>query len=243
VVIALWATIGLGGPSPAAEPPRVRAARPRAEPLARQLFLAAKAEWPPRALLLRAFKEEGELELWAEPSAGAPYVRVQTWPICQKSGGPGPKRREGDGQVPEGFYRISQLNPWSAFHLSLRVDYPNRADRILGQRPLGGDIFIHGGCVTIGCLPLGDRAIEELYVIATDALKAGARIDVHLFPARFDGRAFAELSRAEARLQPFWEQLRQGHALFERTKRPPRFRVDPDGRYVFLTASEARRDR
>ena len=225
----------------AAEPARLARARERVLGRVRALFEEAKAAYPPRPLLLRAFKQEGLLELWAEPSAGARYVKIKAWPICARSGAPGPKRRAGDEQVPEGFYRISQLNPWSNFHLSLRVDYPNRADRILGSKAdPGGDIFIHGGCVTIGCLPLGDAAIEELYVIAADALKAGSRLDVHLFPARLDEagvKALAPLARGDSKVIGLWMQLREGFDRFEQTGRPAAFRVDNEGRYVFTESA------
>jgi murein L,D-transpeptidase YafK len=217
-----------------AEPPRVRAARARVGASLRALFAERHVAWPAPALLLRAFKLEGELELWAEAAKGARYVKLKTWPICARSGEVGPKRREGDGQVPEGFYRISSLNPWSSYHLSLRVDYPNRSDRALGRRPLGGDIFIHGKCVTIGCLPLGDAAIEELYVIAADARAAGAPIEVHLLPARLDSdTTFARLATERPDLVSFWEQLREGNRLFLERQRPPRVHVGVDGVYSF----------
>jgi murein L,D-transpeptidase YafK len=233
--LALAAALGAG--ARAAEPARVRTARAHVQPTVRALFAKAGAHYPPRALLLRAFKLEGDLELWAEPRPGASYLKLRTYRICAGSGELGPKRRSGDGQVPEGFYRVSALNPWSSYHLSLRVDYPNRSDRILGARgALGGDIFIHGKCVTIGCLPLGDEAIEELFVIAADAHAAGAPIAVHLLPARMDEAGWAKLrERALGRpgLLPFWEQLREGDRLFEEKKRPPRVRVQSDGRYSF----------
>ena len=219
------------------EPPRAAAARKQVEPTVRALFAAAKAPYPPGPLLLRAFKQEAVLELWAEPKPGGRYVTIKAWPICAASGRVGPKRRAGDEQVPEGFYRISQLNPWSQFHLSLRVDYPNRADRILGdRRDLGGDIFIHGGCVTIGCLPLGDAAIDELYVIAADARAAGSVIDVQIFPARLDEAGLSRLQSFagdDPKLRDLWGQLRDGFDRFESTGRPAAFRVDEAGRYVF----------
>src|SRR5712691_1661125 len=88
----------------------------------------------------------------------------------------------GDGQVPEGFYEVSALNPWSRFLLSLKVSYPNALDRGFGRT--GGDIFIHGSCVTTGCIPIEDGPIQELYVIVADARARGARIEVHIFPGR-----------------------------------------------------------
>src|SRR5713101_2613494 len=163
----------------ASEPPRVQAARAVAEKQIAEKFARAKVAYPPRRVLLRAFKQDRELELWAGDSKG-PLERVTTYAICASSGVLGEKTRAGDGQVPEGFYRINGLNPHSQFLLSLRVSYPNARDRAL--RHGGGDIFIHGSCVTIGCIPIEDGPIQELYVIAQDAQAAGALLDVHIFP-------------------------------------------------------------
>jgi len=97
---------------------------------------------------------------------------IKSYPIHAASGDLGPKRREGDRQVPEGLYRIDSLNPNSRFHLSMRVDYPNADDRRIAQlqnrTDLGGDIFIHGGAASIGCVAVGDPAIEELFTLAAD---------------------------------------------------------------------------
>ncbi len=176
--------------------PRVRAAFANAEAEWRRRFEGAGAAWPPRGLFIRAFKLEGELEVWASPRRGKARVLVASLPVCASSGGLGLKREEGDGQVPEGFYRIDRFNPRSSFHLSLGLDYPNRWDRARarrdGLRP-GGDIFIHGGCATIGCLPLGDSAIEWLYVAAVRARGGGMRsIPVEIHPCRFGVRACEE---------------------------------------------------
>jgi hypothetical protein len=43
------------------------------------------------------------------------------------------KEREGDGRTPEGRYSIDARNPKSAFHLSLRVSYPDDKDRAQAQ--------------------------------------------------------------------------------------------------------------
>lgn len=119
------------------------------------------ATWPPRHLAILAFKQERELELWE------PGHRVAIFPILAASGGPGPKLREGDRQVPEGVYPVESLNPDSAFHLSLRVGYPNAVDRAQaardGRERLGGDIMIHGGASSIGCIAVGDPAVEMLF--------------------------------------------------------------------------------
>src|SRR4051812_10092789 len=118
------------------------------EPEVRAAFAAKGVRWPPAALHLRVYKADDALELWARNADDA-FVLVKSYRICARSGGLGPKRGEGDMQVPEGVYAIERFNPNSKFHLSLGLDYPNASDRVRGARPFGGDIFIHGECVTI----------------------------------------------------------------------------------------------
>jgi murein L,D-transpeptidase YafK len=217
--------------------PRVRQARRAAQPRLQAMFRAAGLGYPAREIFLRVFKLEGELELWARGDVSAPFVRVRVYPVCAASGTLGPKRREGDLQVPEGFYHVSGFNPWSRFHLSLRIDYPNAADRILGGRGRpGGDIFIHGSCVTIGCVPIRDGPIEEVYLAAVDARDAGQdRIPVHLFPCRLDAN-WPRLEReswGRPGLLDFWRNLKAGYDAFEKERRLRRVSVDRGGRYLF----------
>ncbi|MDJ0641231.1 MAG: L,D-transpeptidase family protein [Erythrobacter sp.] len=95
----------------------------------------------------------------------------------------GHKRFEGDERTPEGIYTIHTRNPNSSYHLSLRIDYPNSADRTFAARygrSAGGDIFIHGqpnglpsnrrmrGDWTDGCIALTNAEIEELWSIVPD---------------------------------------------------------------------------
>jgi hypothetical protein len=139
-------------------------------------FQRAGVAYPPRAVTLVGLKRERVLQVYAGPRADA-LVHVADHPILAASGGPGPKLREGDAQVPEGLYRIESLNPNSQFHLSLRVNYPNAFDRRRGaedgRRRLGGDIMIHGNAVSIGCLAMGDEVAEDLFVLAADTGLAG----------------------------------------------------------------------
>src|SRR6185436_20905744 len=97
-----------------------------------------------------------------------------TYKVCQQSGTTGPKRVEGDYQVPEGFYYINEFNPNSNYHLSLGLNYPNASDRLLSDslRP-GGNIYIHGNCVSTGCIPVNDEQIEEIYIITSSAKAQG----------------------------------------------------------------------
>jgi hypothetical protein len=134
-------------------------------------FQRAQLSYPPRHVTLLGLKAERLLQVYAAgPTNGYRFVR--SYPILAASGLPGPKLREGDGQVPEGIYPIELLNPNSRFHLSLRIGYPNSFDRSQaerdGRKNLGGDIMIHGSSVSIGCLALGDEAAEDLFVLAAD---------------------------------------------------------------------------
>lgn len=135
-------------------------------------FKDAGLPYPPAKLIFACFKQERLLEIYACDEMGE-YRWVHAYPIQGLSGGDGPKLRKGDCQVPEGFYRIESLNPNSRFHLSLRLDYPNALDRrqaaLEGRTQMGGDIMIHGGSSSIGCLAMGDPAIEELFVLAADS--------------------------------------------------------------------------
>lgn len=112
------------------------------------------------------FKNERQVEVHA-PGWKAP----RKYPMTAFSGKLGPKLREGDGQIPEGIYGISYLNPNSSFYLSMKVSYPNASDRARAKAEkrtnLGGDIMIHGKAVTIGCVPVGDDAIEDIFYFAS----------------------------------------------------------------------------
>lgn len=132
-------------------------------------FEAAKVAWPPAEVTLVAIKDERTVELHARPSGGA-WKLVHRYKVLAASGAAGPKLRQGDKQVPEGVYGIASLNPNSAYHVSLRVNYPNAFDRQMaakdGRRDLGGDIMIHGKNLSAGCLAMGDEGAEELFVLA-----------------------------------------------------------------------------
>lgn len=215
---------------------RVALARKASGPRIAARVKHAGLTYPPGEIFVRAFKHEAELEIWGR-EASEPFRHVATFPILSRSGGPGPKRREGDRQVPEGCYIIDRFNPESSYHLSLGLNYPNASDRILSDRERPGfDIFIHGGRLSVGCLAIGDDAIEELYLLAIDAHLAGqGEIPVHIFPARMSGASWKSLhdeSAAEAReLAAFWSHLRRIYESFERTRIVPPFEIAPDGSY------------
>lgn len=133
---------------------------------------AARVDYPPQTLVLVAFKSEMRLELYAGNTPDdLKFIRY--YDVLAASGSLGPKLREGDRQVPEGVYRFTQLNPNSTFHLSLKVDYPNTFDRMMGKvenrRNLGGGIFIHGGSESAGCLAMSDSVAEEIFTLVAQS--------------------------------------------------------------------------
>lgn len=202
------------------------------------LFTRRGLPYPAPVIHLRAFKREAKLELWAGQRRH-PLHLIRTYPICASSGNLGPKRRQGDLQVPEGFYRINLLNPRSKFHRSMRVSYPNRSDRLLGRRGyLGGQIMIHGGCATIGCIPIRNKPAEQLFNIVRDSWRRFRRWGtIHIFPARMDDQGMLllrRLARSRPKLLDFWLQLQAGFLHFEKTRRLPRIHIDSGGRYQLL---------
>lgn len=196
----------------------------QAEPL-KKLFTDAGLSYPADELYLRAFKEEKQLEVWSGPR-GKALTLVQRYPICAASGELGPKREQGDSQVPEGFYEIKSFNPTSSFHLSIEVSYPNASDAVLGTKGnLGGLIYLHGNCVSIGCIAITDGPAEQVYLMALDAKVR--RIPIHIFPRRLDEEGLKSLAATapEPNLE-FWKQLQPGYLFFEQTHRPPTVKID-----------------
>ncbi len=110
-------------PRPVAMPPKPRtieeviaALGASVEDRLRPAFERAGVAFPPRDLTLLALKEEKRLELYTSGDGGDHHFLL-SYPILAASGTAGPKLREGDKQVPEGFYRIELLNPNSRYHL------------------------------------------------------------------------------------------------------------------------------
>ncbi len=234
LAFALFILLFCAMPASAQDEDRVASAREQSEPAVRARFREAKVKYPAGEIFIRVFKREAVVELWARAKAGEAFRLVHTYTVTRSSGGPGPKRVEGDLQVPEGFYEVDRFNPKSLFHLSLGINYPNAADRILSDaaRP-GFDIFLHGSAVSVGCVPVGDSAIEEIFLATLDSVKRPPH--VHIFPARMNAADWTtwrdEQLKAKPELGAFWAQLQAGFNLFEKTKRVPVVNVESDGRY------------
>ena len=178
---------------------------------------------PGDRLFVRILKAEDKLEMWFSRD-GQPYELYKTWIICAWSGGLGPKKAEGDGKSPEGFYATTKalLNPNSRYHLSFNIGYPNAYDRANGFT--GSFIMVHGNCVSAGCYAMTDAGIEEIYSLAAQALNSGQKtIPVYIFPF-----AMTEQNMQRAADWPeatFWRSLKPAYDYFEKYRRIPEIRV------------------
>lgn len=201
-------------------------------------FEAKGLAWPAKYVYIRSFKYDAQLEVWVKNTIKEKYKLFKTYKVCMQSGTMGPKRLQGDYQVPEGFYYINEFNTHSNYHLALGLNYPNASDRILSDsfHP-GNAIYIHGSCVSVGCIPVTDEDIEEIFLIAGYA-KAGGEdfIPVHVFPFRYNSRRsleyFKTIAKNNSSLQKFAMQLKDAYDKFEETHQVPLVLIDRKGDYV-----------
>jgi murein L,D-transpeptidase YafK len=180
-------------------------------------------------VFIRIFKREKKLELWLQKDGR--FELFHTWPIAKFSGRPGPKTKQGDRQAPEGFYFVppNQLNPYSSYHLSFNLGYPNRYDRSYGRT--GSALMVHGNRVSIGCYAMTDPVIEEIWTLMDAAYRQGQPfIRVHVFPFRMTQENMDK--HGEGKWQSFWVNLKEGYDFFETKGIVPNVNVR-NKRYVF----------
>lgn len=197
-------------------------------------------QWPLKQIYIRSFKYDSQLEVWARNSSTEQYKLYKTYKVCAMAGSLGPKRIEGDYQVPEGCYYITGFNPNSEYNLALKLNYPNESDKLLSDslRP-GGGIYIHGNCITVGCIPIMDDQIQEVYVLAAAAKASGEDfIPVHIFPVRFNNKPSVDylnrVARTDFELQKFALKLKEIYDYFEKEKKLPLISVNNKGEYVIM---------
>jgi murein L,D-transpeptidase YafK len=218
--------------------PRISDALKRKEDTLMKQFQEKRLPWPAKYLYIRSFKYDSQLEVWVKYEKNEKFRLFKTYKVCALAGTLGPKRMQGDYQVPEGFYYINEFNPKSVYHLSLGLNYPNASDRILSDSLMpGGDIYIHGKCVTTGCIPVMDQQIEELYILAAHAKNAGQDfIPVHIFPIRFDNRKSSDYLNRYLKdfpeYGPLEDEMKHAFLFFERTRELPVIMVNAKGGYV-----------
>jgi len=199
---------------------RVRQAKADKEVLLKNAFTACGLAYPPQKIFIRIFKHEKELELWVKENNE--FLLFKTYPFCYASGQLGPKRKQGDLQVPEGIYYIDRFNPASQFYLSLGINYPTVEDkRLASHKDPGGDIFIHGDCVSVGCVAITDDLIKEVYWLAVMAKTAGQqKIPVHFFPFQLNNAfKWFRFTFKYPEHRDFWKTLLPGFDYFEQHKR------------------------
>jgi murein L,D-transpeptidase YafK len=204
---------------------RADTAAARVKPLLQKQMNTQQLAWG-SPVYLRIFKSSSELEVWMKK--GELYVLFKTYPICTFSGELGPKTRQGDMQSPEGFYSVGklQLNPYSSYHLSFNLGYPNEHDRSNGRT--GDYLMVHGNCVSIGCYAMGDENIEEIYTLVAASLQTARSVPVHIFPFRYES---APANWKQHRWGSFWADLQPAYSKFNQTKQVPAVRV-VNKRYV-----------
>jgi len=218
---------------------RVKAAYESKEKTVQALYKKHDLNLRNSSIFIRVFKQENELELWAKELNSTRFKKVKTFAICAKSGTLGPKKMAGDGQVPEGLYTIDRFNPVSNYHLSLGINYPNKADKIrAGFFPPGGDIFIHGECVTIGCMPLTNEFIEELYIACIEAKESQQKeIKVEIYPCKLNTQNISVLKKQYAKNNvnlKLWSALQKSYQYFEKNYFPAKYSIDAKGNYLVI---------
>jgi murein L,D-transpeptidase YafK len=208
---------------------RALAARLSVKPtLEKELALKGLSYGSP--IFIRIFKQSSILELWVASETGE-FKKFKDYDICTFSGNLGPKLKEGDRQSPEGFYfvKAGSMNPWSKFHLSFNLGFPNAYDRAHGRT--GSALMVHGACVSIGCYAMTDSYIEEIYTLASAALQNGQPFfRVHAFPFELSEQNLA--NHTEHEWYPFWQNLKGGFDYFEKHKKPPNVIVN-NKTYIF----------
>lgn len=210
----------------------------RKEDSIRKQFEKKGLQWPAKYIYIRSFKFDSQLEVWVKNKLSEEYQLFKTYKVCAMAGSLGPKRMQGDYQVPEGFYYINEFKPNSVYHLSLGLNYPNASDKMLSDSLYpGGDIYIHGSCVTEGCIPITNDQIEDLYVITSYARAMGQEfIPVHIFPINFNKPASVtyldRFMQTYKSYRPLVENLKAAYYYFEKKKQVPVVVLNPKGQYV-----------
>jgi hypothetical protein len=210
---------------------RERGATERRSSVVKKLFADAGVTFPAAEIYFRAFKAEARLEVWANAGTGDPMKPIATYGICKMSGDIGPKRQEGDSQVPEGFYELSFLKNDSAYHLAMRVSYPNAFDRKEATGSPGGAIMVHGNCVSIGCVAMSDERIEELWTMVRPIYDKKHKVALHVFPSR-DIDALVK-NEHYVKHRELWRILARAMHGFDADHLQPKIGFDDHHNYVF----------
>lgn len=198
--------------------PRVQEASLHFDHQLQKLFSDQSLNFPSKQIYLRAFKQEQILEIWATDDVQ--FKLIKTYTFTTSSGKLGPKQREGDLQIPEGFYQLETFNPESKFHLSFKINYPNKADSIRNknEQNLGSDIYIHGGSASVGCIPIGDKNIAELYWLCAKSYVVNNSIPIHIFPFKMEKENLEKNVQEYPNQKIFWKSIQPMYRFFQSHK-------------------------
>jgi murein L,D-transpeptidase YafK len=217
-------------------PDRATTAHTEKAPFLKKIFAEKGIIWSNFELFFRVLKLEQILEVWIKNKDFQAFQHFQTYSFCVNSGTLGPKRSEGDRQIPEGIYHLNRFNPQSKFYLSLGLNYPNPSDTLLREgEQAGGDIFIHGGCKSTGCVAVTDDKIKEIYTLAAEAKRLGqTHIRADFFPMHLRQNALDDYLVKHPEMERhrlFWQDLERIYQDFEQTKKLKTVNIDANGRY------------
>ncbi|PJD95743.1 MAG: hypothetical protein CK426_04220 [Legionella sp.] len=192
----------------------------RVEPQLIAFFTKAGVSYPPQKIALLAFKSERKVELWGKNS-GHRWKHIHDYALTGFSGRLGPKLRENDKQIPEGVYRLVNFNPFSSMHLSMMINYPNNFDKEKGyqdgRKHLGNNIFIHGKNLSVGCLAVGDLAIDQLFILARRVGLQNIQIIIAPNDLRNNKKAITSSFAQPRWLPELYEQISKSLEPFNRT--------------------------
>lgn len=179
---------------------------------------------------IQVFKEERQLELYGK--IGTQFYLFKRYPICNFSGGLGPKMRAGDFKSPEGFYRVGlkQLKRNSRYYRAINLGFPNQYDREHGYS--GDYLMIHGSCVSVGCYAMTDSGMDDIYTYVDAALRNGQpEVNISIYPFRPTPENLAR-HRNSVHIA-FWHELQPGYDWFQRYKQPPEMMIS-GGQYQLV---------
>jgi murein L,D-transpeptidase YafK len=197
---------------------RVQLSFQKSDSTLHKIFKEKSLHFPAKQIYIRAFKQEQLLEVWATDDVQ--FKLIKTYSFTATSGVLGPKQKEGDKQIPEGFYQLETFNPESKFYLSFKINYPNAADSVRNknEQHLGGDIYIHGSNQTIGCIPVGDENIEELYWLCLKSYSVNTNIPIHIFPCKMEEQNLSKINNKYPKYIVFWKSLLPVYRFFQSHK-------------------------
>lgn len=212
---------------------RVRSAYKEKKPIITEKLSSMDLSLNNVNVAIKAYKYEQIVKIYVKSKSEKQWRVYDTFPFNCTSGELGPKRMEGDYQIPEGFYHVNHFNPYSNFLLSLGVSYPNKADKLKSSaKKKGGAIYMHGGCATIGCIPIEDEPIKEVYVLSVLGKNCGqGKVPIHIFPFEYSDQKMESAVQLFPEHEAFWKNIYEIEKKFDEEKVIPKVGVNSVGDY------------